>query len=205
MPPLPARLHVEALRSTRSGPYSLRLDPGECVTITGRSGSGKSVLLRLIADLDPSTGGTVTLDGQPRERFSGPQWRSRVVYQSAEPAWWAPTAAAHFDAGQRAHVAPMVEALGLPATVFDDEVIRLSTGERQRLALLRSLARAPAVLLLDEPTAALDAESTRAYEALLCAQRASGMAIVWVTHSGEQAHRVGARSLTVSDGQLRPA
>ncbi|WP_304307749.1 ATP-binding cassette domain-containing protein [Pseudacidovorax intermedius] len=202
MQAIPPRLVVRHLQSPRSGPHALQLDGGECVAIRGRSGSGKSVLLRLIADLDPPTGGTVELDGQPREQFSGPQWRRRVIYQSAEPAWWAPTVGDHFDAAQRLRIAQMVEALGLPQTSLDAEVLRLSTGERQRLALLRSLAREPAVLLLDEPTAALDAESTQAYEDLLRRQCGQGLAILWVTHSDEQARRVATRSLVVDGGRL---
>ena len=80
--------------------------------------------------------------------------------------------------------------LDLPAAILDAEVARLSTGERQRLALLRSLSRKPAVLLLDEPTASLDEASTLAMEALLKARLREGLSIIWVTHSTQQAARV---------------
>jgi len=202
MPSAPARLQVRNLQTACHGPYSLNIDSGECVTLMGKSGSGKSVLLRLIADLDPHTGGGVTLDGRQRESYGAPEWRRRVLYQSAEPAWWAPSVAAHFDAGQWARVADLCDALGLPEGVAHREVVLLSTGERQRLALLRSLSRAPDVLLLDEPTAALDGATTLAYEAVLRRQMEDGLAVLWVTHADEQALRIGSRRLEISEGRL---
>ncbi|HEY2254482.1 MAG TPA: ATP-binding cassette domain-containing protein, partial [Variovorax sp.] len=164
---LPAPLlRLEALRSSHVGPVDLALDAGECICIMGRSGAGKSLFLRLVADLDPGEG-SVTLNGRSRASWSAPDWRRQVVYQAAEPAWWAPTVAPHFppEAVERARAC--LAPLELPPDALEMEVARLSTGERQRLALVRSLARQPAVLLLDEPTASLDTASTTAMEALL--------------------------------------
>ena len=79
------------------GPFDLQLAAGERIMLMGASGAGKSVLLRLIADLDPGLG-EVFLQGQPRASFSGPQWRAQVMYLAAEPAWWSTDLAAHFDA-----------------------------------------------------------------------------------------------------------
>jgi ABC-type phosphate transport system ATPase subunit len=83
--------------------------------------------------------------------------------------------------------------LHLPPDILDADVARLSTGERQRLALLRSLSREPVVLLLDEPTASLDGASTLAMESLLKARVKHGLSILWITHSTEQAARVSQR------------
>ena len=90
-----SQLSVRGLRSAHVGPLDLDIASGECVALMGPSGSGKTLLMRLIADLDPGNG-AVLLNGRARETWSAPQWRSQVVYQSAEPAWWAPTVAAHF-------------------------------------------------------------------------------------------------------------
>jgi ABC-type iron transport system FetAB ATPase subunit len=87
---------------------------------------------------------------------------------------------------------------------MDQAVIRLSSGEKQRLALLRLLANQPRVLLLDEPTANLDPENTRRVEAVIreyCRERAA--AVVWVSHDREQAARVADRQFEVADGRLR--
>jgi len=194
-------LEIDGLVSSLGGPFHLNVAEGECVCILGKSGSGKSVFLRLIADMDPGTGG-VALAGQRRDTFAAPAWRSKVVYQAAEPAWWAPTPAPHFPSSTESRVAELMHCLGLDASLLHADIPRLSTGERQRLALIRSLARNPAVLLLDEPTASLDHVSTLAMEALLQQQLAAGLAIVMVTHSREQACRMGARHFAMQAGRL---
>lgn len=195
-------LGLRGLRSVHGGPFDLDIGRGECVSLMGPSGSGKSLLMRLIADLDPGTG-TVCLHGRQRNAWSAPEWRRQVVYQAAEPAWWAPTVAAHFASDKVDAARAMLGELGLPEAILDAEVARLSTGERQRLALLRSLSLQPAVLLLDEPTAALDAASTTAVENLLRRRLQDGLSILWVTHSREQAVRMGTRHYEMHDGQAR--
>jgi ABC-type iron transport system FetAB ATPase subunit len=199
------RLRVQGLRSALAGPFDLHVDAGECLVLMGKSGAGKTVLLRLIADLDPPRSGAVELDGVGREQLSGPGWRRRVIYQPAEPAWWAPVVRQHFGGVDIGKVQAMAAALGLPDTILDAELMHLSTGERQRLALVRSLSRGPSALLLDEPTASLDQASTLAYEALLRRETAKGTAVLWVTHSEEQAGRVGHRHLTVANRALQSA
>jgi ABC-type iron transport system FetAB ATPase subunit len=88
--------------------------------------------------------------------------------------------------------------------LLDTDIARLSTGERQRMALVRSLARAPLALLLDEPTAALDGASMLAVEALLAARVEAGLSVIFVTHSREQAERVGHRVAEVRDRRIYP-
>ena len=99
----------------------------------------------------------------------------------------------------------LLPGLGLPPDLMAVDIARLSTGERQRLALVRSLAVGPDVLLLDEPTASLDAASTAAVEALLRERMDSGLAVLLVTHSREQAARMGQRAFDMIDGALHPA
>lgn len=185
-------LSIRDLRSAHGGPFDLDLGRGECASIVGPSGVGKSLFLRRVADLDPGSG-SVTLDGQPREAWRPTAWRRQVIYQAAEPAWWQATVGPHFPTGSIETVRAALPLLHLPAGILDAEVARLSTGERQRLALLRSLSREPVVLLLDEPTASLDGASALAMESLLQARARDGLSILWVTHSTEQAARVSQR------------
>jgi len=198
----PPRLQVEALHSTLAGPFSFSLDAGECLAISGPSGSGKSLLLRMICELDPCSG-TAALDGVPRASMSAPAWRAKVVYQPAEAAWWAPTAAAHFKPEQMARVQALLPQLHLSPALLETDIQRLSTGERQRMALVRSLACAPRVLLLDEPTAALDPEATAAVEQLLRTELAAGLALILVTHSEAQAQMLGRRRMRMQDRRLQ--
>jgi ABC-type iron transport system FetAB ATPase subunit len=197
----PVRLSARGLRSRFGGPFTFDLHAGECIAIQGPSGAGKSVLLRMLADLDPHDGDAL-LDGHPASSMPAPAWRAAVVYQAAEPAWWDDTARAHFAGVDAGFVERTLAALDLGAAVLDTAIDRLSTGERQRLALVRSLARRPRVLLLDEPTAALDPGSIRRAEALLRAHLADGMAVLVVTHAVEQAHRLAHRIFLLERGRL---
>jgi ABC-type iron transport system FetAB ATPase subunit len=194
------RLEVRGLRSSLAGPFDLLLEPGGSLAVTGPSGAGKSVLLRMIADLDPNDG-DVLLDGRSRASFTGPDWRRRVVYTAAEPGWWLEIVGEHF----KTPPAELASRLGLRADIFEQPVRLCSTGERQRLALIRSLAIEPSVLLLDEPTASLDADNVARVEALLRERQDRGMALLVVTHDPAQAARLGDTHKRLEQGRLRPA
>ena len=192
-------LTVEQL--LRSGPSltasGFTIDDGECLAVSGPSGAGKSLLLRAIADLDPNQGEVRT--GQLiRSQVPAPQWRRTVMYLAAESGWWADTVAEHFPdpAAARAHLSD----LRLPTDSLDWPVSRLSSGERQRLALLRALLQKPQVLLLDEPTAALDPASVATVEQLLRTELARGVSILLVSHDERQAERLAQRRLRVESG-----
>lgn len=192
-------LTVRDLATPVLKPASLHVAPGECVAVQGPSGAGKSVLLRAIADLDPNRG-EVRLGARARESMPAPAWRRLVAYVAAESGWWMDRVGAHF--ADPVAAAALAAALGLPADALDWPVARLSSGERQRLALARTLVQRPAVLLLDEPTAALDEASVARVEALLRAELARGTAILLVTHAATQADRLAGRRLRMEGGCL---
>jgi ABC-type iron transport system FetAB ATPase subunit len=194
------RLVADSLQSAVLRDCKLAVAAGEIVTLRGASGSGKTLLLRAIADLDPH-GGEVWLDGVERSRMSGPAWRRRVRFVAAEPAWWADRVGEHFRAPGEA--AAMAIEVGLPGDCMEWQVARLSTGEKQRLGLLRAVEDHPQVLLLDEPTAALDAAAEQAVESLIKRLQDGGAAIVLVTHSDSQADRLADRRYVVENGRLR--
>lgn len=200
-------LEVKALTTHAFAAVDLGVEPGATIAITGASGAGKSTLLTAIADLCPNDG-AVVLDGVNRDSVPAPLWRRRVTYQAAEPGWWEEMTAAHFE--DPAAAAELATRLLLKAGILDEPVRRLSTGERQRLALVRTLSIQPQVLLLDEPTAALDEDSVHAAETLLHEYlETPGRCLVLVSHDKSQAARMGARVLELKDGGLaspgRPA
>ena len=188
-----------ALRRLHLGPIDFALQVGECVSIAGKSGAGKSLLLRMVADLDPHEGDAL-LDGAACSGMPASQWRRMVTYVAAESGWWDERVDAHFLPGT--DFAALFPSVGVPAEAGAWPVARLSTGERQRLALLRALTPQNRVLLLDEPTSGLDAENTERVEQLLRNRLSTGIAILLVTHNLEQAARIATRHLLVRDGQL---
>lgn len=182
-----ASLGISGLEGAGRGPFSLTIAPGSCVILSGASGAGKSLLLRMIADLDPNRG-QVRLGQSPRESMSGPAWRRQVMYVAAESGWWGDDVLEHMTDVPAAQA--LLARLRLPADILQAPVSRLSTGERQRLALIRALVRRPRFLLLDEPTSALDAETTLAVEALLHDCKAQGLGLLIVSHNPAQAARL---------------
>jgi phosphate-transporting ATPase len=193
-------LRLRGLKARGLEPLDLELAKGECIAVMGPSGSGKSLLLRAIADLDPSEG-SAELDGRDRAAMSAPEWRRQVGYLAAVPGWWADQVGDHFADKDAAR--PIIKALGLKDDAFGWPVSRLSTGEGQRLALARLLAGAPPILLLDEPTAAVDETAREAVETLIKNRLAEGVAVILVTHDSDQARDLAKRLLTVEDGAIR--
>lgn len=178
---------------------NLALAAGEIVGLSGPSGSGKSRLLRAVADLDPH-GGEVFLDGEPQAAIPGHIWRQRVMMVPADSQWWFDDVASHFP-DHTPEILP--EALGFGPEVMTWQVSRLSSGERQRLALLRALSRQPRVLLLDEPSANLDDDMTLQMEVWLLEQiRRRELGVIWVAHDHQQLDRVSDRQARIHGDTL---
>lgn len=123
-----------------------------------------------------------------------------MAYLPAEPGWWGESVGEHFHDWSAA--LPLLQRLGLAADADAWPMQRPSTGERLRLALVRALLQSPRVLLLDEPTAALDAAAVRAVEALIADCLHQGMSVLWVSHDPAQAARVARRQLVGGQGRF---
>jgi ABC-type iron transport system FetAB ATPase subunit len=192
-------LTVNALKRLHIGPVDFTIADGECVAVTGPSGSGKSVLLRAIADLDPNTG-TLSTKTTQRAACPAPRWRKTVTMLPAESGWWGDYVKSHFKTPEK--IRPLLTTIALDENALEWEVSRLSTGEKHRLALLRCLEHTPEVLLLDEPTAALDHDTTLKVEALFETLCAKGVSLLVVTHDPAQAERIAQRVLHLENGTL---
>ena len=197
-----AGLRLEGIRTRVLEPVDLALGPGELALLSGPSGSGKSLLLRAVADLDPNEG-EAWLDGSPRSATPAPLWRRRVGLLPAESHWWGEFVGDHFAVPPEG----LLAGLGFEPDVLEWSVGRLSTGERQRLALARMLARSPEALLLDEATANLDPPNRARVEALITDYReARAAAVLWVSHDQAQRERLSgrprARRLVIRGGRV---
>jgi len=136
-----------------------------------------------------------------RETMPAPVCRKRGTYLAAEPGWWSDTVQDHFMSWDDA--LPLVTRLGLPDNCGPWPIQRLSTGERQRLGLVRALMLRSRVLLLDEPTSALDSASAAVVESLIAERISNGTSVVWSTHDNAQARRVGSRVFVMNaDGDI---
>jgi ABC-type iron transport system FetAB ATPase subunit len=196
-----AGLKITDLRSPLAGPFTLEVPAGSVVAVSGASGAGKSLFLRMVADLDPSDG-EISLAGVARSSLPGPAWRRRVPYVAAESGWWAIGVHDHFAPDQLDRARALADRLGVGAGAFDGPVDRLSTGERQRLALVRALVLDAPAMLLDEPTGPLDPASAERVEAVLRERLAAGAAIILVSHDPAQGARLNARRLRMADRRL---
>ncbi|WP_178862859.1 ABC transporter ATP-binding protein [Thiomicrorhabdus cannonii] len=178
-----SQVHTPGMR----GSVSFALQRGELVMLSGRSGSGKSLLMKALADLLPHDG-EVRLNGDLQTAVPAPLWRRQVMYFAAETAWWRDTVDEHFETvPEEAALA----AIGLKGADLQRSVATLSSGEKQRLALLRGLQYAPSVLLLDEISANLDHHTTLQVERYVldyCQTRQA--AVLWVSHDLAQHQRL---------------
>lgn len=199
--PTDTLIEVDALTTAVGGPFTFCVKQGEGLGVSGPSGSGKSLLLRAIADLDPH-GGTVRVEGKDCEAMTAPSWRRQVGLLPAESAWWHALVGDHFTACEELN--ELLAALGFTEAVLEWSVTRCSTGERQRLALARLLLNQPKVLLLDEPTASLDRDNVGRVEQVIAEYRATHhAAVIWVSHDATQLERVADRLIYLNGESQR--
>ena len=178
---------------------TLDIPAGEFHVIVGPSGCGKSTLLDLLAGLSSPTSGEILLDGRP---VSGPGLDRGVVFQQYALLPWR-TATGNIEFGlealgigrreRRRRAAEYLELVGLPGFA-DHYPHELSGGMRQRVAIARALAVDPGVLLMDEPFAAVDAQTRETLQTeLLRIQRETGTTVVFITHGIDEAVVLGQR------------
>lgn len=180
----------------------LEIEPGEFVAIVGRSGGGKSTLLRLLAGLDRQTSGGLLLDGSP---FTGLPPSVRMLFQDARLVPWArvlENVGIARERGWREHAAAALADVGLEDRAGEWPSV-LSGGQRQRVALARALVSRPRLLLLDEPFGALDALTRLEMHELLGRIWArDGFTTVLITHDVTEACSLADRVLVLREGRF---
>ncbi|WP_247004749.1 ABC transporter ATP-binding protein [Halosolutus gelatinilyticus] len=212
---MPPKLETEDLTRVADGErlvdgVSLAVLESEVLAVVGPSGAGKSSFLRLLNRLDEPTGGTVYLDGTDYRSIEPQSLRRRVGFVPQQPALREGTVRENATLAYRLcdepiddeRVRRLLAAVDLEGYA-DRPVDTLSGGERQRVSLVRTLVTEPEVLLLDEPTASLDADTEASIERLL-----SGLiddydlTCLLVTHDQDQARRLGDRVARFEGGEV---
>ena len=184
---------------------TLALAPGPPTVLIGPNGCGKTTLLRAAMGLLPPSRGCITWGG----REDVPPARRAIVFQ--RPAMLRRSAAANIAYALRAAGMPaaqhgertreLMALVGLDH-LGDRPARRLSGGEQQRLALARALAREPAVLFLDEPTANLDPAATKAIEDIIATVSRRGIKVVMSTHDLGEARRLAGEIMMLHSGRV---
>ncbi|MBE7385511.1 MAG: ATP-binding cassette domain-containing protein [Leptolyngbya sp. SIO1E4] len=190
---------------------SFELFAGDRLAIVGPSGTGKSLLLRVLAGLDPIQAGQILFQGQSLASLEMPQFRSQVIYLHQQPALLEGSVESNLtqvynlaihrnSTYDRPKVLEYLSFLGRSANFLERSVDQLSGGEKQIVACLRALQLSPQVLLLDEPTASLDRTATEQLENLITQwhHTDSSRACMWTSHDPEQIDRVSTQKLTLS-------
>lgn len=182
---------------------------GDLLVIIGPSGSGKSSLLRSINRLNEIDSGSILLDGQSIHDMPVTELRCKVGMMFQKTAPFEGTVADNIAFGasltkqtiSRERILDLMKLASLEAEYIDRPANELSGGQEQRLGIARALALNPSVLLLDEPTSALDPIATHNVEDSLSKLRDNtNLTMIWVSHSIEQARRIGNRVLLLDEG-----
>jgi len=192
------KIQLHSLRFLELGPFDLTVESGKRCFVSGQSGQGKTLLLKAIADIIPHQG-QVYLGDVESQTLPAPEWRKKVGLLLAESQWWAESVGAHFWTVNETQFM----ALGFEKTVLNWQVNRLSSGEKQRLSLLRLLQNQPLALLLDEPTANLDSKNTANMEDLIQHyQSNTKIPILWVSHDTAQIQRLADQHFQIHQNSL---
>ncbi|MBO3733480.1 metal ABC transporter ATP-binding protein [Glycomyces niveus] len=193
----------------------LAVEPGEAVALMGANGSGKSTLIKAVAGLVPLAGGSIELFGTPQKRFRAWKRIGYVPQRTGAASGVPSTAAEVVSQGRLAH-----RLLGMPPKRADrDAVTRslaevgladhahcsvdtLSGGQQQRVLIARALATDPELLIMDEPTVGVDAETQAALATVVADRIDAGCAVLLVTHElGPLTDRLD-RAVVLADGKV---
>lgn len=194
---------------------SLNVDRGEVIAVIGRSGSGKSTMLRCINGLEPIQGGEIFVDGV---RVNDPTTDLRTLRQGVGIVFQSFNLFPHLSVSDNITLAPRIvkherpdkaravaldvlNRVGL-ADKIDAFPHQLSGGQQQRVAIARSLAMQPQVMLFDEVTSALDPELTGEVLKVLETMAREGMTMILVTHEIGFARRFGSRVVFMHQGRI---
>ena len=215
MQPLMSSSDVFVLVGVSAGPADdpilrdlhLRVAANGVTVLAGPSGAGKSTLLRLLNRLDDPVAGEIRWRGRALAEWDPTDLRRQVamVFQRA-PVFPGTVldnlrvASPEVSTDRAEHV---LDHVGLPIELLDQDASTLSGGEAQRMCVARALLTEPAVLLADEPTAALDRAARVTVEELGRSLADSGVAVIWVSHDTDQLRRLADHVIVLADGSVR--
>lgn len=195
--------------------FSLTIQKGEFITLSGTSGGGKTTLLRMINAMEPITGGDILINSQSiyaqdllRLRrnigyaiqgsglFPHMTVRDNILYVPSLFSKWS-------KAQKEKRIQELLEIVSLDESLLNRFPDELSGGQQQRVGIARALAVNPEIVLMDEPFGALDDETrTQLQDAIKQIHTTLGITIIFVTHDLSEAHKLATRQLVLKDGEI---
>lgn len=188
----------------------LEIEKGDCISIIGSSGCGKSTFLKLMSDLIPIEEGRILFEGKDYKEYKPLELRENIRYCIQLPCLFGDTVLENLEFPfkirklevDKEKINELLKIVGLGEEICSKNINNISGGEKQRIALVRSFLFTPEVLLLDEATSALDIESAKKIESYIKELNKKGVTIVWVTHSIEQSKSIFNKRITMDSGRI---
>lgn len=190
---------------------SFQVEPGDFVSIVGPSGSGKSTILRLSCNLISPTEGNIFFDGIDYQQYKPTELRKNIIYCFQSPYLFGTTVMENLTFPYKirnmepdfSRIHTLFEKFHMSSDYLERDVFNLSGGEKQRIALIRSMIFVPKILLLDEITSALDVDNTLLVEEVIQSWNKEGLTVLWITHNPEQSRKYANKILTIEAGKKK--
>lgn len=190
---------------------SFCIEQKDYISIVGPSGSGKSTFLKLCSHLISPSSGEIKYNGKPLIAYDPVDLRKMIAYCFQTPLLFGSTVLENIYFSyqirslklDRQRVDSLFSRFHMSMDILNKEIKNLSGGEKQRIALIRSLLFKPEILLLDEVTSALDVENTKLVEKVITSLNNEGVTVLWVTHNPEQSRRCANKLLTIEAGRIK--
>lgn len=190
---------------------SFGVEQGDFISVVGSSGSGKSTLLKLCGHLISPTSGSILFKSKDYNEYLPTELRKTISYCFQTPYLFGSTVmenirfpfsirSSKFD---QEIVEELFASFNMSLDYLNKEVKNLSGGEKQRIALIRSLLFKPEILLLDEATSALDSTNTEIVERIVTSLNKEGITVLWITHNLEQNRKYANKLLTIESGKVK--
>lgn len=190
---------------------NIKVDTGDFISIVGPSGSGKSTFLKLCCHLISPTKGTIAYKDKSIIELNPFELRKKIAYCFQTPYLFGDTVMDNISFPysirnvkvELNRVIELLSTFNLTEDYLKKDIKNLSGGEKQRIALIRTLQFKPEMLLLDEVTSALDVDNTLIVENAIKSLNQHNTTILWVTHNPEQSRRNASKLLTIESGKIK--
>ncbi len=189
---------------------SFEVEKGDCISIIGKSGSGKSTMLKIIADLLPITRGDIFYNGISYNNYDPIKLRKEISYCMQTPQLFGHKVFDNFifpykirkESVDKNKIFKLIKDFNLEKDILDKNINTLSGGEKQKISIIRNLLFTPKIILLDESTSALDDENTTIVENIIKTFNNQGVTVLWITHDINQSKKIFNKRICFEKNQI---